>query len=152
MTRKTVLALLLPFAFSACFLVKEYKRTRFTYNRNGQSITIPMVVPKGYVKMEKRDTVGVTLQTFYYPGGAMLYAAYLSDTTFALQPFDLSLHQPQVHRLGGLVYKGQDSNELYYREIQQGHLRFGYRQVPEAFELQFDSATNQASLQKNSLR
>lgn len=147
MSCKTVFPLFLLFAFSACFLVKEYKRTSFTYSRNGQPTTIPMVVPRGYVKAEKRDTAGVTLQTFYYPGGAMLYAAYLTDTTFALQPFDTSLHQPQVHRLGGWVYKGQDSNELFYREIQRGHWRFGYRQVPEAFELQFDSATNHASLQ-----
>jgi hypothetical protein len=47
-----------------------------------------------------------------------------------------------------LVYKGQDEKELFYREIRQGNLRFGYRQVSPDAELLFDSATNFASLQK----
>ncbi|MFL5807872.1 MAG: hypothetical protein ACJ749_00045, partial [Flavisolibacter sp.] len=79
---------------------------------------------------------------------AILYAAYLTDTSAELQRINEKVHQPQIHRLGGLVYKGQDENELYYREIRQGAFRFGYRHVPAAFELQFDSATNFASLQR----
>lgn len=135
-------------ALSACFWAKEYRKSQFTYTRNGQAVFIPLVVPKGYVKQEKSDTAGVSLQTFYYPNGALFYTAYLSDTLMELQPFDKRMHQPQIHRLGGWVYKGQDANELFYREIRQGNLRFGYRLVPEDLELQFDSATNHASLQK----
>lgn len=134
---------------SSCFLRKEYKQSSFSYTANGQAATIPLVVPRGYAKKEKKDTAGITLETFYYPNGAILYAAYLTDTSYQIQPFDKTLHQPQIHRLGGLVYKGQDEKELYYREIQQGALRFGYRLVPEAYEVQFDSATNFASLQKH---
>jgi hypothetical protein len=144
--------LFLPLLLSACFLVKEYKQKKFIYTENGQSVAVPLMVPRGYVKEEKKDTAGITLQTFYYPGGAMLYAAYISDTSFSLQPFEEALHQPQIHRLGGLVFKGQNQDELYYREIRQGNLRFGYRLVPEVFELQFDSATNFASLQHRGLR
>jgi hypothetical protein len=152
MSSRIVLFFLLSSALSACFLAREYKQKQFTYTDNGRSVTLPLVVPRGYLKEEKKDTAGITLQTFYYPGGAMLYAAYLQDTGFAIQPFKESLHQPQVHRLGGLVFKGQDEDDLYYREIRQGNLRFGYRLVPEAVELQFDSATNFASLQYKSTR
>ncbi len=140
--------LLLLLALSSCFLFKDYRKSQFTYTRNGQVAMLPLVVPKGYTKQEKTDTAGMTLQTFYYPGGAILYAAFLTDTTFEIQPFPKGLHQPQIHRLGGLVYKGQDEKELFYREIRQGNLRFGYRQVSPDAELLFDSATNFASLQK----
>lgn len=152
MTSRIVLFLFISSALTACFLAREYKQKQFTYTNNGQAVTLPLVVPRGFLKEEKKDTAGITLQTFYYPGGAMLYAAYLQDTSFAIQPFNETLHQPQIHRLGGLVFKGQDENELYYREIRQGKLRFGYRLVAEANELQFDSATNFASLQYRGIR
>lgn len=146
--RKIVVSGIFIFLFSSCFLFKDYRRSQFTYNNNGQAATIPLVVPKGFTRVEKQDTAGITLQTFYYPGGATLYAAYLKDTTFEIQPFPMGLHQPQYHRLGGLVYKGQNENERYYREIRQGNLRFGYRLVHRDNEWLFDSATNFASLQK----
>lgn len=132
----------------SCFLFKDYKKKEFVYSKNGQTTSLPIIVPKGYLKQEAIDTAGVMLHTFYYSGGAILYTAYLTDTTAELQPINTAIHQPQIHRLGGIVYKGQDENELYYREIRQGAFRFGYRFVPEVFELQFDSATNYASLQK----
>lgn len=141
------LVFILTVLLTSCFLLKDYKPSRFSYTQEGQAASIPLVIPRGYVKEERKDTAGITLQTYRYPGGALLYAAYLTDTLVQLQPFDTSLHQPRVHRLGGLVYKGQDENELFYREIRQGHLRFGYRLVPEAHESLFDSATNFASLQ-----
>lgn len=133
---------------SSCFLFKEYRKKKFVYTANAQKVSLPIIVPKGYLKQERTDTAGISLYTFSYPGGAILYAAYLTDTTAELQPINTIIHQPHIHRLGGVVYKGQDENELYYREIRQGAFRFGYRFVPEIFELQFDSATNFASLQK----
>jgi hypothetical protein len=139
---------LLLIGVSSCFLFKEYRRSQFSYSNNGQTVVMPLVVPKGFSRQERTDTAGISLQTFYYPNGAVLYTAYLADTAYELQSFNKRLHQPQIHRLGGLVYKAQDEKELFYREIRQGHLRFGYRQVPGAFELQFDSATNHASLQR----
>ena len=146
--QKSLLFLLIVF-LNSCFLFKNYKKKALIYNENGQSKSATILVPKGFVKQETRDTAGVTMHTFYYGDGAILYAAFVSDTTAELQPIDKTIHQPLYHRLGGLVYKGQDDKSLYYREIQQGHLRFGYRFVPELFELQFDSATNYASLQKH---
>ena len=145
---KFIPALFVAVLLSSCFLFKDYKKKEFVYSKGGQTASLPIIVPKGYLKQESADTAGVIVHTFYYSGGAILYTAYLTDTTVALQPISASAHQPQFHRLGGTVYKGQDENELYYREIRQGAFRFGYRFVPEIFELQFDSATNFASLQK----
>lgn len=109
---------------------------------------MPLVVPKGFVRQSRTDTAGISLQSFEYPGGAVLYAAYLKDTSVELQSFDKRIHQPLQHRLGGQVYKGQDSNDRFYREIRQGRLRFGYRNVSDVQEGFFDSATNHASLQR----
>lgn len=132
----------------SCYLLKDYRKKEFVYQSNGHNSTQPFIVPKGYLKEEKKDTAGITLHTFYYPGGTFLYAAYLTDTTYELQSINKVIHQPLIHRLGGQVYKGQDTNELFYREIRQGNLRFGYRYVPAYLEHLFDSATNFASLQK----
>src|SRR5215207_11390468 len=143
---KRLLALL-PFILASCFLFRDYKQTTFTYSKNGQAASMPLVVPRGFVKQERNDTAGISLQTFSYSDGSVLYAAYLNDTTYELQPFNKAIHQPLIHRLGGLVYKGQNENELYYREIRQGAFRFGYRNVPAVNEGFFDSATNYASLQ-----
>ncbi len=145
---KSFLLFVLTIMAGSCFLFKDYKATRFAYTKEGQVTTMPLIVPRGYVKQDRMDTAGISLQTFHYPGGAMLYAAYVADTTYELQPFNKGIHQPLVHRLGGLVYKGQSENELFYREIRQGNYRFGYRDVPAINEGFFDSATNHASLQK----
>lgn len=142
---------LLPVCFAVvitgCFLVKDYSKRSFAYSAHGQAATLPVIVPRGYLKQESADTAGIRLQAWYYPGGAMIYTAYLNDTTAELQPISKAVHQPQVHRLGGLIFKGQDENELFYREIRRGNFRFGYRFVPRGMEWEFDSSTNYASLQ-----
>lgn len=146
--RKNLAVFFLMMVFSSCFLFKDYRKKEFSYSNNGQTAVLPIIVPKGYVKEEKADSAGVRVHSFHYNGGAILYTAYLTDTSVQLHPINQVLHQPLVHRLGGTVYKGQDENHLYYREIRQGPFRFGYRYVSGIFELQFDSATNHASLQK----
>lgn len=146
MMKKTVWVL--PILLASCFLFRDYKKASFAYSINGQPATMPLVVPKGYVKENRLDTAGITMQTFHYPGGAVLYAAYLADTTSEIFPFNKAVHQPLLHRLGGLVYKGQDSSLLFFREIRQGNMRFGYRGVASDSEGLFDSSTNHASLQK----
>ena len=133
---------------NSCFLFKDYRKKEFAYNVNGQNTVMPIIVPKGYSKADRKDTAGISLYTFYYPGGSFFYAAHLVDTTYELQSINKVIHQPLIHRLGGQVYKGQDKNELFYREIRQGNMRFGYRYVPLYLEHLFDSATNFASLQK----
>jgi hypothetical protein len=148
MVKRYVPLLLLLFLLSACFLRKDFKASQVTFNSNGQSLTVPLIVPKGYTRQERTDTAGIALQTFYYPGGPVFYIAQLRDTSFQLQAINERLHQPRVGFLGGRVFKGIDKNELFYREIQQGNLRIGYRLVPKSSELLFDSATNYAALQR----
>ena len=147
MSRIPVTFLFVVCLLPACFLSKEYKQASFTYTANGQTASMPLIVPKGYVKEERIDTAGVMMHLFRYANGAFLYAAYVSDSTAQLQAINKSLHQPVGGPQGGLVYKGIDENELFYREIRRGPLRFGYRNVPESVELRFDSATNFAAQQ-----
>lgn len=87
------------------------------------------------------------METFEYPGGAIFYTALLKDTQVRIFPFDTSLHQPISHISGGTVLKGQNEEELFYREIRVGNVRVGYRNVSWYAELLFDSATNHTSLQ-----
>lgn len=148
MKKNYALYLLLLFLLSACFFRRnDFKPSQFTYSANGQDYAVPLMVPKGFQRQERVDTAGIALQTFYYPGGQVFYVAHLRDTTFQLQAIDERLHQPRVHFLGGRVFKGIDKNELFYREIQQGNLRIGYRLVPKGAELLFDSVTNYAAMQ-----
>ena len=143
-----VLFLLVIISFSSCFLFRDYRKRDFVYEENGQIRVISLEVPRGYVREERKDTAGIRLQTYYYQGGAILYAAFLRDTAFELQHYNKAIHQPEEHRLGGWVFKGQEEDLRFYREIRQGNLRFGYRYVPALFEIQCDLATNQASLQR----
>lgn len=143
---KIAFVFFLSLCFASCFLFKDYKKKEFSFIQNGQTRTLSLLVPKGYVKEEARDTAGILLYSFRYPGGALLYAAYLSDTTYELQAFDRSVHQPKPIGLNGLAYKGQDSTENFYREIREGNFRFGYRSVSRADEVHFDSATNYAAM------
>lgn len=136
------------FGFSSCFLFKEYKQKSFVYTQAGQPQSLALLVPKGYVKENVKDTAGIQLHSFQYPGGALLYAAYLTDTTYELQPFDKAVHQPRPFGTTGLAYKGQNANLLFYREIRQGNFRFGYSGVPAGTEAAFDSATNYSAWQK----
>lgn len=145
---KFLFAFFLVAGLSSCFLFNEYRKREFTYTDNGRSTVVPITIPKGYSKQERIDTVGIQMTTYYYPGGAMLYTAFLADTNTILQPIPDSLHQALEHKLGGKIYKGQDSTRLFYREIQLGRLRYGYRFVPWEREGDFDEATNLSSLQK----
>lgn len=148
MAKQYLLLFLLLGVLSSCFLLrKEFQASRFAYENNGRQVSVPLLVPRGFQRQERVDTAGVALQTFYYAGGAVLYVAHLKDTSYQLQAIDARLHQPRVDFLGARVFKGMDKNELFYREVQQGNLRVGYRLVPKATELVFDSATNYVAMQ-----
>lgn len=145
---RNLCCLILVVSLSSCFLFKDYRKKEFSYTNNGRTQSLPILVPKGFVKEEMSDTAGIKLYTYQYPGGAVLYAAHLTDTTYELQAFNKDVHRPLSLAQGGRVYKGQTANGLFYREIRQGTWRFGYKDVPRVNESYFDSATNYASWQK----
>lgn len=147
MSWKPLAFLLLVFVCPACFLSRPYRSAVFDYTRDGQTVKLPLVVPKGFVKQERLDTAGAILHTFRYPGGALFYSAFVKDTNVQLQPINEAVHQPVPGPMGSLVYKGQDQQALFFREIRHGCLRFGYRNVTGEDEWRFDSATNFAAKQ-----
>jgi hypothetical protein len=134
------LALLLLFV-SGC---SPYRRSVFTYTDNGESISLPIIIPKGSKKEEqKTDGSGNTIKTYKY-GNAVFYVAHLKDTAVELQPIIRSWNIPRKSSSGAVVFKGQDANDLFWREVRRQQYRFGYQYVPGAAEYKFDSATNYA--------
>lgn len=147
MSKFSAAFLLIVVTLPACFLSKPYKQADFRYTQNGQTLVIPLLVPKGYTSDERTDTAGVVMHSFRYSDGAVLYSAFVTDTSVELQPIKERRHQPVSGPQGGLVYKGMDEHERFFREIRRGPFRFGYRNVSGDDELKFDSATNYMALQ-----
>ena len=140
--------LLLLFSFTSCGLFSPYKNRQFTYtDSTGQQKTLALKVPRGFKTTSvETDSAGNKEQVYKYLNGAVYYAAYSLDTTRTYQPIDTSMNQPLPHRLGGWIYKGQDSSHLFWREIRMDSLTFGYRNVSRDNEIKFDSALNYSSL------
>ena len=140
--------LLLLFSFTSCGIFSPYKNRQFTYTDSaGQQKTLGLKVPRGFkLKSETVDSAGNKEQVYRYVNGAVYYAAYSTDTTRTYQPINEALNQPLPHRLGGWIYKGQDSSHLFWREIRMNPLTFGYRHVTRDDEVKFDSALNYSSL------
>ena len=138
--------LFLPFLFCSCFLFgPKFKQSIFSYTENNQQHSLPIIVLPGYTSQKTTtDSVGNT-DVIYNYGKAILYVTYVQDTLQDSQPIDTSINVPRIHPHGGLIYKGMNDNEHFWREIHRGHLRFGYRDVPRSLEIKFDSATNYAS-------
>ena len=147
---KSVVILFLCATLSSCFLFSKYRRTDFTYNEGSQSYTIPVVVPKGFVKERTEvDSSGNTILSYVYKNNALFYIAHLEDTATQVQPIAEDENQPRINLMtGALVYKGLDSFNLYWREVRRNDLRFGYRFVPKDWEIRFDSATNYGIVQR----
>ena len=104
-------------------------------------------VPRGFkIRSVNVDSAGNKEQVYRYVNGAVYYAAFSLDTTRTYQPIDTSVNQPLPHRMGGLIYKGQDSSHLFWREIRMDSLSFGYRHVSRDNEIRFDEALNYSSL------
>ncbi len=140
--------LLLLFSFSSCGLFSPYKNRQFTYiDASGAQQTVRIKVPRGFkFKSEEVDSAGNKEQVYRYANGAVYYAAYSRDTSRTYQPIDESTNHPLPHKLGGWIYKGQDSSHLFWREVRMHPLTFGYRHVSRDNEVKFDSALNYTGL------
>jgi hypothetical protein len=141
---KIYLALLiLCTALNSCFLFSKYKRSTFTYNENGSTYSVPVIIPKGFSKERTEvDSSGNTILTYSY-GPELFYMANMADTSTYVFPIDELINIPRLYEpTGALVYKGMDSTHLYWCEVRQNKLRTGYRNVSSEKEVRFDSATN----------
>jgi hypothetical protein len=141
---KIYLALLiLCTALNSCFLFSKYKRSTFTYNENGSTYSVPVIIPKGFSKERTEvDSSGNTILTYSY-GPELFYMANMADTSTYVFPIDELINIPRLYEpTRALVYKGMDSTHLYWREVRQNKLRTGYRNVSAEKEVKFDSATN----------
>ena len=141
--------LLLLVLLSSCFLLRDLKRERFTYNANGQARTLVVQVPRGFDREKLEvDSAGNTTKFYNYSNGTVYYVAHLVDTARQLQFINYGINMPLEHINGGWIYKGQDSTGRYWREIRVGPYKYGYRAVPRLQEGDFDEALNWSSLQQ----
>jgi hypothetical protein len=143
---KWILPLLLLFTAS-CALLKGYKKDDFYYTTSPQQDQrLPLLIPRGALKEEiKQEPDGSKVQTYHYGNGTVLYIAYNTDTTWQYQLIAEEKNIPELHPLGGLMYKGITEDRRYWREIRIDSLRMGYVNVPYDLEIRFDSALNYAS-------
>jgi hypothetical protein len=138
------LLLLLFICFSSCSLFNGFKKRTFDYGANDESFDV--MIPKGWKKSElKSDSADNKVQYYHYKNGSALYLVRIADSLTSFQPINFSNHIPLIHPKGGLIYKGIDSNGLYWREIRLHDFRFGYKNVPTETEARFDSALNFAA-------
>ncbi len=140
-------SLVLLFAFCSPF--RGLRKKEFVYTTDKVSRSLPLLVPKNYKKEEKLvDNKGNQALVYTYPNGAMLYFAN-ADTLKEYQPINKQLNVRLPHPAGGWMYKGMDSStRFFWREVKQGNLRFGYRNVSSDLEIKFDSSVNYASYPK----
>lgn len=141
--------LFLSVALCSCFLSSKYRRTDFTYNEGTQTFSIPVVVPKGFIKEKTEvDSSGNTILSYTYKNKAFFYVAHIVDTSVQIQPFAAEDHIPRLFtETGAIIYKGMDKG-LFWREIRQNDIWVGYRFVPPEWESRFDSATDYAVVQR----
>ncbi len=136
-------------ATSSCALFDGFRKREFQYTDNNSPQKIALLIPKGFKEGEKKiDSAGNQQQVFRYEDGAFLYFAFIADTTKEYQPIMQERHVAKMHPAGGLFYKGRDSTSLYWRELQQGNFRAGYKNVSSEVEEKFDSAINYAGYRR----
>lgn len=133
----------------SCSPFRSLRAKTFVYTTGDEKRILPLLVPKKYLKEEKlSDPNGNETIMYTYPDSALLYFAH-ADTLKEYHPINEAMHLRLPHPGGGWMYKGMDSSKrLYWREIKQGNLRFGYRNVSPELEIKFDSSLNYASYPK----
>jgi len=140
---KLILFLFLTIILSSCFLFSNFRKGSFSYSAHGTSQTVPLIVPKGYNKVERvTDPATGNEEVYYrYPGKSVLYFVVAKDTNKQYQPinYELNISQPIYT---GRFYKGVDSSDLYWRETQMGFYRAGYIHIQRGDDGEFDSAVN----------
>ncbi|MFN2438404.1 MAG: hypothetical protein ABR503_04330 [Chitinophagaceae bacterium] len=134
---------------SSCSFLNGFKRRQFQYRDNSSFQEIALLIPKGFNGEKKNiDSAGNQQQSYSYENGAVLYFAFLSDTTKEYQPILEERHITRLHPAGGYYYKGRDSNGLYWRELRQNNFRAGYKNISPEIEAKFDSAINYAGYKR----
>jgi hypothetical protein len=134
---------------SSCSLFNGFRKREFYYTDNNSPRKIELILPKGFKGVKEIvDSAGNQQQVFSYENGAFLYFAFLTDTTKEYQPIIKERHMTKMHPGGGCFFKGRDSTGLYWKELQQGNFRAGYKNVSSEIEEKFDSAVNYAGYKR----
>ncbi len=101
---------------------------------------VTVMIPAGFARMEKTDTIGRSEVIYHYGGGTTFYLTTI--TSGAHEWIDTAMHVPKIHPNGALMFKGMTKGPLYWREVRLTNKRVGYKNVPSELEIRFDSAAN----------
>jgi hypothetical protein len=144
---KLFLFLYIVVVFSSCFLFRDLKKDRFSFEENGVRTSYNVVIPKGFKRKEtKADATGNIAQFYYYADGAVLYFAKVKDTTMQYQPINYEENIPK-ELYNTIYFKGIDPDyDHYWRETRFGNYKAGYLRVEGDEDWKFDSSINYFSL------
>ncbi len=124
----------------------RFKKRQFVFDGANGDQAVALRIPVGYTREEiKMDSAGNKEQFYYYRNGAFFYISRLEQPINPLQRIDQENNIPLEIPKGGLIFKGVLPGPLFWREIRLDSFRIGYRNVPRASEIVFDSATNFAA-------
>ena len=133
----------------SCSPYAALRKKEFRFNVNNQPQILRIKVPKRYAKQGTiTDSANAQQQYYRYSNGAELYVIYTTDTLRQFQPIDTANNVPKPHAFGGVMYKGLDSTDRFWREVRTDSFRVGYRFVPRGVEVLFDSAVNYAAARR----
>jgi len=139
---KYLLLIVLALVFTSCFLVRDYSKGTFSYQENGVAKQVPIIIPKGFKRTERRtNEEGIQEQVYHYGNDVRMFFAYMPRGGNYLA-IDTHYHIPQPQLRGGIFYKGTGIGEYWWREAQVNGIRVGYNKVPIDKEPVFDSAVN----------
>lgn len=139
---KTVTILVLVL-LSSCSLFTEFRKHSFD-PKDGAPFQLQ--VPKKWSRSTLTpDSGGGSVRTFYYADGSAFYITDTGKPFSTSEQIDTANHIALSSFGGGVMYKGVMPGLLYWREIQRGAYRFGYRNVVTEYENRFDSALNYAA-------
>ena len=132
---------------SSCFLARNFKKNRISFQENGVSTSYKVIIPRGFKRTEKKvDTAGNEAQFYYYADGAVLYFVRARDTSVQVQTINYDENVPK-ELYNTIFFKGVDENyENYWRETRFGNYKAGYLNVEPGEDWKFDSALNYFAL------
>ena len=127
----------------ACSPYRGLRKQTITYDGGSKTVYVPK-------KFERRQPVYDSLskpvsgEVFNYGSGRTLYFVQLPDTASFYQTVDTTKHVAVLHPAGARMYKCIDSAGRYWREVQQGRMRYGYTDISFDDQIKFDTAVNSA--------
>ena len=147
--KKITLIVFLWTGLGACLAENKFRKTDFMYSSDSRSYRMSIIVPKGYTRERTEvDSSGNTILSYLYEAKAIFYVAHLEDTSTRLQPLKKGRDTSRIDSATGMVvYQGQDTVSVFWKEARMQNFCTGYRNVSQRSKSRFDSAVSYCAAQ-----